>query len=208
LHAVRKFLVARYLRGVSRLWKIIPARLRSQLVFVRYGAHLHSLILRFLDRRQNHSTFFFRNRAELELIRRSADKASPGSSIDIAVLACSKGAEVYCIAWVLKTARPDLTINLRAIDISQEILEFAGRGEYSLQDKDNHGGAIELGLNTYRDQPPGYSPFMFMSEGEKNGIFDRDGDVVRVKSRIKGGITWLCADAGDPELMSILAPGI
>jgi chemotaxis methyl-accepting protein methylase len=171
---------------------------------VRYGAHLHSLILRFVDRRQNHSTFFFRNRAELELIRRLADKASPGSSIDVAVFACSKGAEVYCIAWVLKTARPDLTINLRAIDISQEILDFASRGEYSLQDSENNGSAIELGANTYRDQPPGYSPFMFMSESEKNAMFDRDGDVVRVKPWIKEGITWLCADAGDRELTSTL----
>jgi chemotaxis methyl-accepting protein methylase len=203
---VEKFLVTLYLRGVGRVWRIIPARLRSRSLFVRYGAHLHSLILKFVDRRQNHSTFFFRNRAELELIRRLADKAAPGSSLDIAVFACSKGAEVYCIAWVLKTARPDLTINIRAIDISQEILDFASRGEYSLQDSEYQGGAVELGADTYRDQPPGYSPFMFMSESEKNAMFDRDGDVVRVRSWIKEGITWLCADAGDPKLMSVLVP--
>lgn len=154
MRTVQKFLVTRYLRGVSWLWGIIPESLRSLPVFVRYGVHLHSLTLRFVDRRQNHSTFFFRNRAELELIRRLADRASPGSSIDIAVFACSKGAEVYSIAWVLKSARPDLRINLKGIDISRDILEFASRGEYSLQDRDNHGGALELGAKTYRDQPP------------------------------------------------------
>jgi chemotaxis methyl-accepting protein methylase len=159
-----------------------------------------------VDRRQNHSTFFFRNRAELELIRQLADRASPGSSIDLAVFACSKGAEVYSIAWTLKAARPDLTINLRAVDVSQEVVEFARRGVYSLQDGDDTSDAVELGVNTYRDQPPGYSPFMFMSESEKNAMFDRDGDVVRVKSWIKEGITWHCADAGDPELTSILSP--
>lgn len=206
MHTVQKFLVTRYLRGISWLWGIIPESLRSLSVFVRYGVHLHSLTLRFVDRRQNHSTFFFRNRAELELIRRLADRARPGSSIDIAVFACSKGAEVYSIAWVLKGARPDLRINLKGIDISQDILEFASRGEYSLQDRANHGGALELGAKTYRDQPPGYSPFMFMSEGEKSAMFDRDGDVVRVKSWIKNGITWQCLDAGDPELMSVLSP--
>jgi chemotaxis protein methyltransferase CheR len=206
LRTVQKFLVTRYLRGVSWLWGIIPESLRSLSVFVRYGVHLHSLTLRFVDRRQNHSTFFFRNRAELELIRRLADRARPGSSIDIAVFACSKGAEVYSIAWVLKGARPDLRINLKGIDISQDILEFASRGEYSLQVRDNHGGALELGAKTHRDQPPGYSPFMFMSEGEKSAMFDRDGDVVRVKSWIKNGITWQCLDAGDPELMSVLSP--
>jgi chemotaxis methyl-accepting protein methylase len=159
-----------------------------------------------VDRRQNHSTFFFRNRAEIELIRRLADQASHGSRIDIAVFACSKGAEVYCIAWVLKTARPDLTVNLRAIDISQQVVEFARRGVYSLEDGDIKSDAAELGVGTFSDQPPGYSPFMFMSESEKNAMFDRDGDVVRIKPWIKEGITWQCTDAGDPDLTSMMPP--
>jgi chemotaxis methyl-accepting protein methylase len=204
LHVVQKSLATGYLWVVVRVWRRIPARLRSLPVFLRYGAHLHSLVLKCLDRRQNHSTFFFRNRAEIELIRRLADQASHGSRIDMAILACSKGAEVYCIAWALKTARPDLTINLRAIDISQEVVEFARRGVYSLRDDESH--ARDSGMDTYRDQPPGYSPFMFMSESEKNAMFDRDGDAVRIKSWIKEGITWQCADVGEPELTSIVPP--
>jgi SAM-dependent methyltransferase len=43
-----------------------------------------------------------------------------------------------------------------------------------------------------------------MSESEKNQMFDRDGDSFRVKSWIKEGISWHCADAGDPELVSML----
>ena len=199
MHLVQKFLVTRYLRVAGRIWTRIPARLRSLPVLDRYGAHLHSLVLRFVGRRQNYSTFFLRNRAELELIRRLAAQASYGPSVDIAVFACSKGAEVYSIAWTLKAARPDLTINLRAIDVSQEIVEFAKRGVYSLQDRDNEGDAVKLGWNTYRDQPSGYSPFKFMSESEKNEMFDRHGDFVRVKSWIKEDISWRCADAGDPE---------
>jgi chemotaxis methyl-accepting protein methylase len=195
LHFVQKFLVTRYLWVARRIWRRIPARLHSLPVLVRYGAHLHSLVLRFVDRRQNHSTFFFRNRAELELIRRLTAHASHGSSIDIAVFACSKGCEVYSIAWTLKAARPDLTINLRAVDVSQEIVEFAKRGVYSPQAGD---------FNTYRDQPADYSPFKFMSESEKDQMFDRDGEFVRVKSWIKEGISWHCADAGDPKLTSIL----
>jgi hypothetical protein len=45
-----------------------------------------------------------------------------------------------------------------------------------------------------------------MSENEMNEMFDRDGASVTVKSWIKEGISWHCADAGDPELMSILGP--
>src|SRR5215813_14211342 len=124
LHLLQKLLVTRYLWVTSRIWRRIRVSLRSLPVFVSYGAHLHSLVLRFADRRQNHSTFFLRNRAELELIRRLTASANQASTIDIAVIGCSKGAEVYSIAWTLKAARPDLVINLQAIDISQEIVEF------------------------------------------------------------------------------------
>ena len=204
MHVIQKFLAIRYLGGVGRVWRRIPARLRFLPVFRRYGEHLHSLVLRFVDRRQNHSTAFFRNRAELELIRQLADRAPRGASVDIAVFACSKGAEVYSIAWVLRTARPDLTINVRASDLSQEIVDFAKRGVYSLRDRDNTNDDADLDLDTYRDQVADFSPFKFMSEGEKNAMFDRDGDVVKVKPWIKEGITWQCADAGDPKLATVL----
>jgi chemotaxis methyl-accepting protein methylase len=211
LQVVQKALVTRYLRVAGRIWRCIPARLRSLPVLVQYGAHLHSLVLRFVDRRQNHSTFFLRNRAELELMRRLVAQADHGSSMDIAVFACSKGAEVYSIAWTLKAARPDLIINLRAIDLTQEIVEFGKQGVYSLEDTDvrdieDQKGAtdeVKLNWNTYRDQRA-WSPFDRMSESEMNQMFDRDGDSVRVKSWIKEGISWHCADAGDPELVSIL----
>jgi chemotaxis methyl-accepting protein methylase len=208
---LQKALVTRYLRVAGGIWRRIPVRFRSLPVLVVYGAHLHSLVLKVVDRRQNHSTFFLRNRAELELMRRLVAQADHGSSIDIAVFACSKGAEVYSIAWALKAARPDLRINLSALDLSQEIVEFAKQGIYSLQAQDvrNIEGnksitdTIKANWNTYRDQP-GTSPFDRMSEREMDEMFDRDGHSVRVKSWIKEGISWHCADAGDPELVSIL----
>jgi chemotaxis methyl-accepting protein methylase len=64
-------------------------------------------------------------------MRRLVAQAKYGFSIDIAVFACSKGAEVYSIAWTLKAARPDLMINLHAVDLSREIVEFARQGVYS-----------------------------------------------------------------------------
>jgi SAM-dependent methyltransferase len=48
------------------------------------------------------------------------------------VLACSNGAEVYSIVWAIRSARPDLNLDVHAIDISNEILEVAKRGAYSL----------------------------------------------------------------------------
>src|SRR6266404_7902553 len=153
LHLLQKLLVTRYLWVTGRIWRRIPVSLRSLPVVVSYGAHLHSLVLRFVDRRQNHSTSFLRNRAELQLMSRLAARAAHGSKMDVAVFACSKGAEVYSIAWTLKAARPDLTIKIRAIDISQDIIEFAKNGVYSLEEpvvqKTTAEDAVKLTWNTH-----------------------------------------------------------
>jgi hypothetical protein len=45
-------------------------------------------------RQPNFGTLFLRNRAQLELIRRLSDKKEKGSTLRIAVIPCSKGAEV------------------------------------------------------------------------------------------------------------------
>ena len=54
LHIALNFLVTRYLWLVGRIWRHIPERQRCLPVSVRYGTHLHSLVLKFADRRQNH----------------------------------------------------------------------------------------------------------------------------------------------------------
>ena len=118
---IRRKLAIQYLRMAGKIWRHAPGRFRS----VQYGNHLHSLVLRLADRHQDHCTFFMRNRAELELMRRIASRIDHGSKMDVAVFACSIGAEVYSIAWTLRSARPDLTISIHAIDISQEVVDTA-----------------------------------------------------------------------------------
>jgi chemotaxis methyl-accepting protein methylase len=48
------------------------------------------------------------------------------------------------------------------------------------------------------------SIFDRMSQIEKDEIFDRDGDCMKVKPQIKESISWCCADAGDPNLVSVV----
>jgi chemotaxis methyl-accepting protein methylase len=199
-----------YLRIACRIWWRLPVFLRSFPVFLAIGTHLHSLVLRHGDRRQNHSTFFLRNRPELELIKRLASGAPHGSTLCIAVFACSKGAEVYSLAWALRCARPDLTINMRGIDISREILDFASNGVYSVRASENQGlnGAVrteELQLNWYTHKDQRESSIVCrMSESERDMMFDREGDYLRVKSCMRSGISWHCADAADRNLVSRL----
>jgi len=177
-----------------------------------YGRHLHALVRLYAERRQYFGTFFLRNRAELELMRCLLDQKTRGSSLDLAVLACSKGAEVYSILWTIRSARPDLKFSMHAIDISQEILEFAKRGVYSRQSPEaleatNDGGIAEttdVTWNTCRDQNAPI--FERMTDQEVEAMFEVEGDEAWVRPWLKEGITWLCADAGDPELAGAMGP--
>ena len=87
-------------------------------------AWLHTMVCLRAKRQQYFGTFFLRNRAALELMRRLADQKANGSTLRIAVLGCSIGAEVYSILWSIRSARPDLKVLLEAVDISKEIPEL------------------------------------------------------------------------------------
>ena len=207
---LRKYLGGPYLRMNIRIWKHLPAFLASWRLMRRYGGHLQSLIQLRATRRQSVGTFFFRNRPELELLIRLLDQKLENSTVNLAVLACSKGAEIYSISYAIRSARTDLRVRLCALDISKDILEFAEAGVYSLNTHDGSGapgpGSLALGgevaTTTSRDQPS--SIFERMSSGEIKAMFDREGDQVRVKPRFREGITWHLGDAGDPGLVGAL----
>jgi hypothetical protein len=91
--------------SIRGIWIHLPVSLRLSSPGQAYGRFVHALILRYARREQAFTTFFLRNKAELELVRRLLDRNAPGSSVDIAVLGCSKGAEVYSILWTIRSAR-------------------------------------------------------------------------------------------------------
>jgi hypothetical protein len=76
------------------------------------------------------------------------------STLNAAVPACSKGAEVYSISYAIRCARPDLKIRLCALDISKDMLEFAEAGVHSLRSHDGSGapgpGFLPLGRSSPR----------------------------------------------------------
>lgn len=142
---------------------------------------------------------------------RLLDQKAYGSTLKISVLACSKGAEVYSIVWKIRSARPDLRLSMHAIDISQEILEFAKRGIYSRKSLDPLNAPHDDGIreedvtwNTCRDQNAPI--FERMTEEELQAMCDVEGDQVRVKPSLREGIAWLGADACDPKLAGVLGP--
>jgi Methylase of chemotaxis methyl-accepting proteins len=179
-----------YLRLNKRMWEHLPSRVRDLYPVRSYMAWLHTLVCLSARRQQFFGTFFLRNRPALELMRRLARERDHGSTLRIAVLGCSIGAEVYSILWIIRSARPDLKVLLAAVDISKEILSFAEKGIYTPDTSQLVGASI----------------FERLTEAEIVEMFDWKGDQATVKSWLREGITWHLRDAADPELMKILGP--
>src|SRR5437870_4860693 len=123
-------------------------------------------------------------------MRRLARQRAHGSTLRIAVLGCSIGAEVYSILWTIRSARPDLKVSVCAVDISKEILNFAEKGIYV-------PNICEL---------VGSSIFERLTAHEMEQMFDWEGDQARVKPWLREGITWQLGDASSPELIHVLGP--
>jgi SAM-dependent methyltransferase len=179
-----------YLRLNKRIWERLPSRVRNLYPIRSYGTWLHNLVCLRARREMYFGTFFLRNRPALELMRRLTDQKANGSTLRIAVLACSIGAEVYSILWTIRSARPDLKVVLDAVDISQEILSFAEKGIYTPDTSQFVGSSI----------------FERLTEDEMVEMFDWEEAEAKVKLWLREGITWQPGDAADPELINILGP--
>jgi chemotaxis methyl-accepting protein methylase len=177
-----------FLRLNQRVWNRLPSSLYARGPIRSYGTFLHRLARMRGGRAQFLGTFFLRNRPALELVRRLVDRKSLGDTVRVAVLGCSAGAEVYSVAWRIRSTRPDLKLLLQAMDISRDAVEFAKRGLYSLTASKLTGTAM----------------LERMTAAEIGEIFERDGDVVRVKSCIKEGVNWHVGDVGDPGILDVL----
>jgi len=179
-----------YLRLNKWIWERLPSRVRDLHPVRSYGAWLHTLVCLRANREMYLGTFFLRNRPALELMRRLAQQKAHGSTLRIAVLGCSIGAEVYSILWIIRTARPDLKLLLEAVDISKDILSFAEKGIYTPNTSELVGASL----------------FERLTEAEKAEMFNWEGDQAKVKSWLQEGISWQPGDAADPELVNIVGP--
>jgi chemotaxis protein methyltransferase CheR len=186
----RRKLETAFLRLDHRVWRRLPARARELPPVRDHGAWLHERVRRRADREMYLGTLFLRNRPALELLRRLVDRKGHGERVTIAVLGCSIGVEVYSVLWTLRRSRPDITFDVQAIDISPEVVDVGERGVYS-------AAASEM-VNQ--------SIFQALTETERAGMFDWDGDEAEIKPWLREGITWQVGDAGDPNLIESLGP--
>jgi chemotaxis methyl-accepting protein methylase len=203
---IHRRIVRASIRGV---WTHLPEPWRASPLGQAYGKLANALVRGHAERTQYFGTFFLRNRPELELMRRLVAGNPVSSCVNIAILGCSKGAEVYSVSWSLRSARPDLRLTIRALDISQDILDFAKRGIYSCHDDDvrkvqDNGARKKEGTawNTWIDQNAPI--FERLTPEEMEAMFEVHGEFAKIRPWLREGITWLCGDAGDPQLTDIL----
>jgi chemotaxis methyl-accepting protein methylase len=199
-----------YLSLHNWIWNRLSSSFRLTPLGLAYGRHLHHVARFCAKRRQYFATFFLRNRAELELIRKLLDQKPRGSQVNATVLACSKGAEVYSLVWATRSARMDVRLRVHAVDISQEIVNFAAQGVYTLSSSDARASSNEesvkergdVSWNTSRDQ----NAWMFerMTPEEVHAMFEVEGGQAKVRPWLKEGITWMSSDAGDSQLIGSL----
>jgi chemotaxis methyl-accepting protein methylase len=184
----RRSPVGLYIRLNSLLWRRLPSGLRNTKLMRGYGTILHKVICRHADRRQFTGTFFFRNRPQLELMHRLTGRKPEGATLNIAILGCSIGAEIYSILSTIRTARPDLNVSVCAADYSAEVLKVAREAVYTNQLCDFVGSSI----------------FERMTEAEFEKMFESDCGAARAKAWIREGISWHLGDASDPGLISVI----
>lgn len=207
---LRKVLGRPYVAVNTWIWRRLASRFASRRIVQAYGNHLHCLNQLRSTRTQSVGTFFFRNRPQLELMRRLIHQWPRGSTVTIAILGCSKGAEVYSISHIIRRSRRDLRFHIKALDISPGILEFARAGAYDLGSPyappNGTRGRLEapddVSSNTSRDQPS--SMFERVSPRELEEMFVRDHECVKIRSELRRDISWHLGDAGDPNLVNAL----
>jgi chemotaxis methyl-accepting protein methylase len=203
-----KSLTNAFLRVHRHVWNILPSSVIRFRLIEWYGRFLHALARANHVRAQALNTFFLRNRPELELMRHLVINEKKGDTVRIAVLGCSTGAEVYSIAWTIRTARPDLKLIMQAVDISDEAIKFAQRGVYPLNARMNLNAVQDcMAAGRWRVSTTGSELvdseiFERLTSAEKAELFDTHEDVAVIKDWLKDGINWHVADAREPEILN------
>lgn len=149
-----------------------------------YGAYKHAHLLRTVERTSTHTyTCFYRAPAQLAALVGPVmdflgNPEKTGQRLDIVLMACSSGAEVYTLASWLMQELPQLDFHITASDLHQSMADKAALGEY---------GPDEALQSEY------ITPEFI------ERTFDRQGDRYIVKPEIRAKATFSQANLLDSE---------
>jgi chemotaxis methyl-accepting protein methylase len=146
----------------------------------------------------------------MQLLKRLVEGAPYGACLDVTILACSMGAEVYSIAWIIRSARPDIDLRLHAVEIYPELVKLAARAEYSMRRPTRQDVSVADALRQKKDftEIPtsdwNFWIFERLQPDEIDSMFEVNDGVAVVRQSFREGITWHSGDAADPEIAALL----
>jgi SAM-dependent methyltransferase len=143
----------------------------------QYGRRIHRFRSLQSPRSQSLETRFFRNPAQLDILRRLAH-LWPQTSLRLAVIGCSTGAELYSAIWTVRSERPDIELSVTAVDIAAEAIEKARKAVYDPSDRE----------------------LVAVPTTWSNRLLEPCSAKLKINPALREGIAWLIADATDPAL--------
>lgn len=153
------------------LWSITPPGFRLSRIGMPWGRFIFYLVNMKHDHIQLTTTYFFRNRAELGQVAEIVCAAQ--NNINVLVVGCSEGAEVFSIIMTARKACPNKQLRVMAFDIDETALNLARDAKYSADSR----------------------LFKYVHEDELNRFFVRENDLISVKPELQSDIHW---QLGDP----------
>ncbi|MDP9630347.1 UNVERIFIED_ORG: chemotaxis methyl-accepting protein methylase [Ensifer adhaerens] len=184
-------------RVFSSIWDGLPGAITQTRSMHRVGKFIYRKFTRHAVRMQSHDTRFMRNPPLLDVLARLLFAYQIGSTIKLASIGCSTGAELYSALYVLRRARPDLRILATGVDISSEVVKAAERGIYY----PGQSAAIE-GL--YLEGRP--EVFWEDINALHEVLEVQQGGTLRVRNWLRKDTTWLTADATETGFPEALGP--
>jgi chemotaxis methyl-accepting protein methylase len=166
------------------IWERLPESVLQTSVARSYGVLLHKVVQVRDTRQQSPWTYFLRNRAEMDLVHEIVDRKKVGAHVSILVLACSIGMEVYTVQWRLQDLKQKVNIRLHGMEIQEESLDMAKKGEYPLPQYEKH---LER-----------------LTDKERDEFFSIENGLACVHPWLKENIEWSVGDACDPNLVDKL----
>jgi hypothetical protein len=154
------------------VWEHLPEPVLEWGAVQSFGRLLHEVVKVRDSRNQSQRTSFLRNRAELDLVHEIVSSKPDDSSVNILVLACSVGMEMYSIQWRLNDLRPRFNFQLSGLELSEQSLDIAIKGEYPLDEYQSH---IDLSR---------------LTDKERDELFGIQDNVACVHPWLKENIKW------------------
>jgi len=192
-HSEPKSLLSFISRVIRFIWVRTPSSITDKKIFLPIGKYFYSHFTKFQSRDQSHSTFFLRNIPQTKTLVGLINGGSfSNTTVKVASIGCSTGAELYSNLYFLKKMCLDYKFLSVGVDISDGVVEIAREGLYSLE------RASSTGQGSYYE---GEFELSQLKDEEVSDLFDMDAHGVRIKPWIRSDTSWTCMSAASSKLL-------